>query len=226
MVKVLMRSLIWVALSCPLIGGAHTIKVDPSSLSVFGGQTFTVDVLATDLDSTGPGSFLSSFELVLGYDATRLSEVGVSFGTALGDGGLFEALYGETSGAGSIDLSGLSLLLDADLLSRQHPDPNTNPTLKLASVTFKALGLNPGEDVISTDVSTTVGQLLGGCAVPDANGGCSDSTPFDVTSSTQGIGTTVRVSPPPTGVPEPMTVWLLVSSLLCMTWMRRQNMKL
>jgi hypothetical protein len=94
---------------------AALLSVNPSPASVVAGGTVTMSVLVSSL-----GDVLGAFDLGVAYDPALLSPTGVTFGPALGDPGLFEALTtSSTATPGVFGISEVSLLGAAQLASLQ-----------------------------------------------------------------------------------------------------------
>lgn len=76
------------------LGSAYAVplvSVQPSTKTVTPGQTFSVDIAISGLDSVNPREYLRSYDLLLGYDSALLTPQAVTlgqyavFGSYLGD---------------------------------------------------------------------------------------------------------------------------------------------
>lgn len=195
-----------VSLALPNMVSAHALRLDPSSLAVFANQTFSLDLIVSDLDGSGsePGSLISGYDLHVSFDSTRIEGIGAQASDALGD--LGDAFFSATVGGDNIHLEALSLLSDADLAARQGSE------FRLATLSFRALGLGAGESEISTEIFiSTLTALLGGCTVKD--GETCLEIQDDANTGTGLTGSTVRVRARPTQVPEPGALLLMALAL-------------
>jgi len=113
--------------------GAVTIGFDPASQAVAVGDTVFVDVVVSDLG----GEIVSAYDLDITYDDSLLAVESVSLSSALGDELFFEAFYhSDISNSGVVDIAGLSLLFDFELLALQGGD-----SVVLGTLGFRTLGL-------------------------------------------------------------------------------------
>lgn len=112
---------------------ATTVSLSPSSSQVGLGNSFSVDVLISDL---GAADMLAVFDLKLNFDASKLSFGGYSLGSQLGDLGAFEALDLSLGhlGNGRLHLGELSFLAEL---------PEQAKAFKLATLSFTATALGP-----------------------------------------------------------------------------------
>jgi hypothetical protein len=94
--------------------GAATIGFE---LAPIMGSNFSVDVVVSDLG----GEVVSAYDLDITFDDTTVTVGSVAFGSALGSG-LFDA---QLTSPGVLDVAGLSLLSDAELLALQGGDTVT-----------------------------------------------------------------------------------------------------
>ncbi|MBW2275344.1 MAG: hypothetical protein JRG96_18920 [Deltaproteobacteria bacterium] len=120
------------ACSALLAFGAHAASIGfvPSSQTVAPGDLASVDVVVSDL----AGEIVSAYDLDITYDDSVISAQSVVLTSALGNESSFEAFYdSDLSTSGVVDIAGLSLLSDAELLSRQGGD-----SVVLATITFRA----------------------------------------------------------------------------------------
>jgi hypothetical protein len=121
-----------------------SLDVIPSSTTVMPGDSFSIDVVVSDLGL----EVVSAFDLDLSYDPTIVDATGVTFGTYLGDPALFEAFTAAVLSPGLVDFAEVSLLSDAQLLALQTGmDP-----FSLATISFDALALGTSPLTFSGDV--------------------------------------------------------------------------
>jgi hypothetical protein len=140
--------------------GATTIGFSPASQAGGIGDPVSFDIVVSDLG----GEIVSSYDLDVSFDETVLQADDVSFTTALGDPDFLEVLLGfDLTTPGLADLSGLSLLDDADLLALQGGDSVT-----LATLDFTVIG--PGTSSLDFVFGTNSG-------ITGANGAFLDVTP-------------------------------------------------
>lgn len=155
----------WLALPARAV----TIALDPAETVASIGDAFVLDVVVSQL----AGEVVSAYDLDLVYDASVLSASPVSFSDALG-GASQAFLDASVATPGVVDLAGLSLLSDAELLARQGGD-----RLTLASLGFTRIGA--GDTVISfsfdatNDVKGADARVLALTALP---GSVSDAAPI------------------------------------------------
>jgi hypothetical protein len=148
------------ALAAALFGGpvnAATIGFAPASVIAAVGDTFSVDVVVSDLG----GEIVSAYDLDIVFDASVLSATGISFSGALG--GI--AFHDHDLAPGLVDLAGVSLISDAALLALQGGDAVT-----LASIAFTKTGEGQAAldfvfDAVN-DVKGANGEILPIDAVP------------------------------------------------------------
>jgi hypothetical protein len=118
----------------PRAASAVSIALDPASQTVNVGDSFTLTLEAAAL----AGAAVGAYDISISYDATRVTLVGVTFGSSLGDVGLGEQSTDVVSGAGSVSLGSVSLL-DPFALAALQGDP-----VALFSLTFQALAPGTG----------------------------------------------------------------------------------
>jgi hypothetical protein len=158
-----LRALALAALASGLLAPparAVTIALDPGTTVASIGDAFVLDVVVSGL----AGEIVSAYDLDLVYDASVLSATSVSFADALG--GASEAfLDASTALPGVVDLAGVSLLSDAELLARQGGD-----RLTLASLGFTRIGAADTQIAFSFDATNDVkgahARILALTAVP------------------------------------------------------------
>jgi Cohesin domain len=110
---------------------ALVISTSPGTQAgITSGSTVAVTVSASGLGS----DVLGAYDVSLGYSASLLAFIGVSFGTALGDPSLLQAITSTGGGAGVAEFADVSLLTAAQLQALQ---PSTFP---LATLSFQAIG--------------------------------------------------------------------------------------
>lgn len=196
---------------------AHTISLKPAAVSVLTGQSFSLDVVVSELDGTASesGSFISAFDFDIGYDPARFSFTQVSFSDALGQadvGALFSSVLGE----GSVRVAGLSLETEADLAARQGEQ------VKLLTLSFTAKALQNAEIVTSEIAFRALNSLQGGCTEYDGDGICV-ALQNDSGSGTALLGSLIEVKRRPTAVPAPASALLLGLTLLSLTLSARTS---
>ncbi|MBU0602010.1 MAG: cohesin domain-containing protein [Gammaproteobacteria bacterium] len=152
---------------CLLAAGsvqAQSLSVVPSSPVVAPGDTFSIDIVVTDLGDTA-ASTLGTYDLSVAFDPSLVKVFGITFGNGLD---VFDlgSLFTVSSGFGTISLYELSFDSIDDLVALQ-PDAFT-----LATLTFKAISLG----TTPFDVSVT--------AFGDAFG---DSLPVTLTGSSVAV---------------------------------------
>lgn len=113
------------------VAHAATIGFSPSSTTVTLGDSFSVGIVISDLS----GEIVSAYDLDLIYDDSIILATGVTFGPLLGEESFFEVFnFADVSLSGVVDLSQLSLLLDADLFALQGGDSFILATLDFDTV--------------------------------------------------------------------------------------------
>jgi hypothetical protein len=128
-----------------LPASAVQLSLNPQTMNVNVGDSFTIDLIASQLGS----DIIADFDIDVLYDASQASFSDYTLGTSLGDVSLFEAAdfsNGEVN-AGAIDLAEVSLLTDPELTTLQS---GLNEIL-LASLTFDCIA--PGTSLIEIDGS-------------------------------------------------------------------------
>jgi hypothetical protein len=122
----------FLAALCLLVAGtasAISIGFDPAAVTGAVNDVVDVDIVVSDLG----GEIVSAYDLDVVYDPSALTVLSVFQPTSsLGSPVIPEAFYDVNFGPGVIDLAGLSLLSDAELLSRQGGD-----SVVLATLTFQ-----------------------------------------------------------------------------------------
>ena len=135
---------------------AATIGFSPSASAGNIGDPLSIDIVISDLG----GEIVSAYDLDVTYDDAILSATGVSFTAALGDEGFFEAFYdSDLSTSGIVDLAGVSLLSDADLLALQGGDAVTLASLEFTVIANGASVLDFNFDAFN-DVKGSNAQIL------------------------------------------------------------------
>lgn len=120
-------------LSNSLYAISATINFNPSTTTIFLGNTFNVDVVISDLGN-GSAPSLGAFDFDVNYDPTVLSFSGGIFGTGLDLFGL-GSISGVTPGATSVNFFEISLDSEIDLNALQ-PD-----SFVLVSLAFNAIAV-------------------------------------------------------------------------------------
>jgi hypothetical protein len=192
------------ALACALTteSQAITIGFDPVAGVVTVGDSFAVDVVVSGLPEAELGpEVVSAFDLDVLYDATVLAAIDFQFSDALGSIDI-DALTSTWITPGRIDFASLSFLDTASLLSLQSVEQ-----LVLGRLLFDAIGI--GSSLLTFDTATSPGAHLVG------------SDPFGaLTLSDIGFAQISVVGP--ASVPEPTTLWLMLSGVVLMAWSRRR----
>jgi len=171
------------ALAVP--ANAATISFSPSTRTAQPGDTFLIDVTASLFGSNGIGDY----DLTVNFNPAVLSATGIAFGTSLG--GPAQSIQSASISAGFAELSEVSLLSTAQLIALQ------TGTLRLATITFRALALGSS------------GLSFSGVQVDDAN-----ALPLSVTAGSGAVNV---------GVPEPSPALLLGILLPLLAFRRRLN---
>lgn len=181
---------------------AITIDFYPVNANVALGESFAVDVVVWGLPDAQPGGeIVSAFDLDVLYDANVLSASGFEFSDALGLVGI-DALTSSSTQPGRIDFASVSFLDSSSLFGLQDLD-----RLVLGRLLFDAIGL--GESLLTFDSFTAPGVLLVG------------TDPFTSLCLTSIGSARINVSEP-VSVPEPATLWLMLSGIAYIAWSRRR----
>ena len=179
--------LLWICLALgfhSIPAEAITIGLQPAATTVDVGDTLTLDVVISGLDSAG--EIVSAFDLDVTFDQTMLQATGVAFSDFLGDPTSFEALADAVLIPGRIDFWEISLLSDSDLLSRQPG------SFALATLSFQAVGV--GTTSLLFDPITAPGIDVKGLS----------ANRLDLDAS----GASITVTGQPNPIAEPSTIWL------------------
>jgi hypothetical protein len=159
------------------------------------GDTFSLDLVVSDLGNFGPDS-LGTFDISVGFEASVLSFVSYSLGDFLGDVDLSEAVDASAGDVGgAVNVAEVSLLSVVDLDALQPGE------FILATLEFDVINLAAGE---MTQLSVLSGAILG-----DAFG-----APITVT----GLGSATVEA-----VPVPGTLVLLSASLFGWLMLKRRQ---
>ncbi len=175
---------------------AGTVFIAPAFQSVLIGTPVSVDLVYT-----GIPPLVGSFDLDIAWAPAILSLTGLSFGTTLGDLGLFEGVGGGGVVApGLLDIFEVSFLTIPELAGLQGVGP-----IVLATLFFDTIGL--GVSPVSFSGAPNFELLISdhlGAVIPSA---------FD--------GGAVEVTAPSL-VPEPGSIVLLLSGAGALLWFRRR----
>lgn len=156
------------ALCAALPASAITIEFNPSSQSVSGGSTTTVDLVISGLGD-GAAPSLGTFDLDVGFDPSILSFSGATFGDQLDLFGLGDLQF-VTPGVGTVNLFELSfdfvddldtLQMDSFLLATLSFDTLAGGSSAL-SVTVNALGDSNGDPLQAELVAGSIEVQRGG----------------------------------------------------------------
>jgi hypothetical protein len=113
------------------------LTLTPSQATVGTGDNFTLDIA-----TSGLGAALGAYDITISYNPSLLSfnSAATSFGPALGDPNLFEAIgFAQILSPGEIEIAETSLLSTNDLTALQAG----GPPFDLADLSFTALGSGP-----------------------------------------------------------------------------------
>lgn len=168
----------------PLPATSATISLEASSSLINIGETAYLDVVVSNLG----GSYISTFDFDVSYDAAVLAFSGYSLGVGLGDplSEAYDDSIGDSSPPGTINIAEVSLL--PDFSSVQDGD-----TLTLATLSFT--GFATGSSTLSLAPYLAGDEWGAGITFSDSPLGVT----FEVASS--------GVSP----VPEPATMLLFAA---------------
>lgn len=181
---------------------AITIGFNPDTGTVTLGDSFAIDVVVSGLPEAQFGAeVVSAFDLDVLYDASVLTATDFQFSDALGAIGI-DALTSAWLEPGRVDFASLSFLDPASLLSLQNVEQ-----LVLGRLLFEAIGI--GSSLLTFDTATSPGAQLVG------------SDPFTSLPLTD-IGAAQISVIGPVSVPEPTTLWLMLSGVALMVWSRRR----
>ena len=180
----------------PAVAGV-SLGLQPVAQTVNLGDPVTVNVVISGLDTVS--QIVSAFDLNVNYNSGILNATGVSFGSLLGDLGLFEADGDKVlSTPGVVDFWEVSYLLDADLAALQ-PDSFT-----LATLSFQTVGT--GTSMLSFDSVTPPGVYITGTSAGR----------LVLDSVGTGSITVQRAN----SIPVPATLWLVLLGLCTLTGRR------
>jgi hypothetical protein len=122
---------------------AINVGIDGLPANVTAGDTFTVDIVVTDIVD----EIISAWDIDVAFDSAALDNTSVSFFADEWGGNLDDAIFDSDFQVGMTDVWLVSLLSDAELLAAQCPGGVCGPTLRLTSLSFTALA--DGSPVIS-----------------------------------------------------------------------------
>jgi len=164
------RWLIVLLLSCgtswlPRAAAAVSIALGPANQTVNVGDSFTLTLEASAL----AGAAVGGYDVAISFDATRVTFVGVTFSSSLGDVGLGEQSTDVVSGAGSVSLGSVSLL-DPFALAALQGDP-----VALFSLTFQAIA--PGTGLFGIAAAQLSDAFAAALTVANATGASVDIVP-------------------------------------------------
>ncbi|MFN7935968.1 MAG: hypothetical protein U0R19_21740 [Bryobacteraceae bacterium] len=165
---------------------AGAIRMVPSSSSVFVGTPFDLDIVAENLN-------LGGFDFILGFNAGLVGVNGADPDLLLGDTALFEAFFNASFGLDTVQVSEVSLLSPAELLSLQGSSASN--AFRLARFTVQANAPGVAEFTFSQMFLTDM----------EANQVEADLIPAQVILAAVEEPTP---EPPPVDAPEPGT-WMV-----------------
>lgn len=185
---------------------AAAISIDfiPANQTANVGDSLSVDVSISGL--LAAGEIVSTFDLAVSYDSSVLFATGVSFGGFLDDmlfGGATFNGSDVTTTAGTVEFFELSFLTD-DELALQQPD-----SFVLATLSFDAIaeGISPLSFLEGTIIGVPGLDVKGrnAAVLLNLNGGIGDVTVLA------------------NAVPEPATLWLLLSGIMVGGYFQRSR---
>lgn len=175
-----------------------TLHFDPADQAVMLGDQASVNVLLGDPDNV----LIGTFDLNVGYDATRLSVADVLFGTNLG-GPFFDSLQTFNDAPGVLNVAEVSFLDASDLGLVQ----NGMSDFVLFTILFNTLDVGISPLSLTGNIAPN-GDFLG------------DETGMAIVPALVGDGH-IEVVRRPTAVDEPSVPLLLLGALTIMTALRR-----
>ena len=146
-------ALIFAALGVTQASAARLL-FDPSGQVRSVGDLASVDVL---FDPEGGGLLVGAFDITVGFDSSIVTFNSITFGSQLGDPGLFEAVTSFTPGAGSINAAETSLLVDLSGLQDGNPFPLFS--LDFTAVSIGVSPLNFSFALLSDDQGLAIDPL-------------------------------------------------------------------
>ncbi len=170
--------------------GAILLSFAQSSLAVLEGDSFSVDLMVSELDNAQVGEF----DVDILYNPLQMSFASYALDNFLGDAAAGEAMdlsFGDPDSSGVIDLAELSLLSTEELATLQAT------SFRLATLNFTCLAM--GTSLIGLDTADT--WLVGG-------DGAGEALPLEF-----GPEVEVRQTRGTEPVPEPATMLLFGTGL-------------
>ncbi len=185
-------------LAAALLGtAAHAVMIsfNPSATTVQVGDSFSVDIVVSDL-----GDVVSGFDLDVTFDDTLLAGDGASFGTLLGNLGT-QAFADTIVGADAINVAEFSFLSNMSL------DALQDDSVTLATLNFTALAAGIAELAFALDASLQLNVF-----------GSDPFSPF----AFDNIGTAqITIEAAPVIMSEPRPLALLAAGLILLAATRR-----
>lgn len=176
------------ALFSDLAAGALVFNIQPGASTVMTGQNFTLDVVVQGAVD------LYGYQFDIGFDPVKLQATSVAEGAFLGTGG------GTIFFPGTIDNTGGTITLIANILGTAVPGVNGNGTL--ARISFSAIG--PGDSPVGIFNATALDSFGQGIALTSTGG-------------------TVTVAG--TAIPEPSFAFALIFALGVLLVLKNQNFR-
>jgi|GEM_PF-2232436 len=132
---------------------AELVTIEPQSLEIHAGSTFTVDITASQLEAS---TDIGAFDIDLVYDNAVFEFAGYALYDGLGSVGTEEVLdLGGLVEPGKLNLAAVSQLAASELNNQPNQD------LKLAAVTFRAIDNGTSELQLSVNyLSDAFGEEL------------------------------------------------------------------
>lgn len=181
---------------------ATSLSLVPSSLTAPVGTSINLDLIISGLGNhTAPT--LGGFDIDLGYDSSLLGLTDITFGPALGNSDLLEALNGSGSVTGGINIYAQSLLeanaTTCIFCSSPYLEDLQTSSFTLASLTFQTA--QPGPATFNLSLN----QIVDGYG--------------DHLTTTVNAMPSVQIAP----VPVPAALWLFSAGLTGLGYWRRKR---
>lgn len=128
----------------PTVAIAVSIELIPPELTILPGGIVTSDVAVLGLTAE---QAVGSFDIDVRFDPTKLTVVGVSFSTLLGDPALFDVLTDVRVGTGHVEFAAVSLL-SPEALAALQPASFSLATLSFGGLTSGMTALTFGDAIV------------------------------------------------------------------------------